>query len=121
MPPVRRAKVPIVDASGVAKGVLEIALLPRTPGSSVVPILLDESSAADADLSQPPVQLLEGEEYRYEVTLPSDVKRVETSKPEVFEPDTQHGGVGRLRPRLYTGTLPVTIIADGRPIGEALF
>lgn len=121
MPPVSRAKVPIVDPSGVAKGVVEIALLPRTPASSAVPILLDESSAADADLSLPSVQLLEGEEYRYEVMLLSDVKRVETSKPDVFEPDTHHGGVGRVRPRLYTGTLPVTITADGRPIGEALF
>jgi hypothetical protein len=84
-------------------------------------LLLDESSTPDADPNHPPVQLLEGEEYRYEVALGVQAKLVETDKPEVFEPDTSHGGVGRLRPRLYTGTLPVTFSADGRRIGEALF
>ncbi len=121
MPPVSRVRVPIVDGSGATQGVVEVALLPRAPVSSTVPLLLDESSTPGADPSHPPVQLLEGEEYRYEVTLGAQAGLLETDKPEVFEPDTPHGGVGRLRPRLYTGTLPVTFSADGQRIGEALF
>ena len=68
-----------------------------------------------------PIQLLEGEEYRYEIDLPSHRNVVSTDKPEVFESDTEAGMVGRLRPRLYTGTLSVTIISDGHRVGEALF
>lgn len=121
MPPVSQARVPIIDAYGTTKGVVEIALLPRTVRPSGVPRLLDESSRPDADPSLPPVQLLEGEEYRYEMRLSFGVGVIETDRPEVFEPDTPQGGVGRLRPRLYTGTLPVTIAADGHRLGQALF
>ncbi|MGD0949032.1 MAG: DUF2357 domain-containing protein [Candidatus Binatia bacterium] len=41
-----------------------------------------------------------------------------TDRPEVFEADTQSGTRGRLRPRLYTGMLPVTIRAGAIDIGR---
>jgi len=106
---------------GAILGKVQVTLLPRATLSSAVPLLLDETSTHDADPGLPSIQLLEGEEYRYEVSLDRPAKLIETDKPEVFEPDTLHGGVGRIRPRLYTGTLPVSIAADGRRVGEALF
>lgn len=110
--------MPIRDASGVTRGLVVLVLLPRSKGQSAAPLLLDESSVFERDPTLAPVQVLEGEEYRYEVTLPSVVKTVETDRPELFEADTADGKVGRLRPGLYTGTLPVTITADGQILGR---
>src|SRR5437870_3163081 len=94
-------------------------MLPRAVSSAQVPALLDRGS--DADPSVPPIQLLEGEEYRYVISLRSGAQAVDTDKPEVFEPDSENGTPGRLRPRLYTGTLAVFIAAEGRPVGHATF
>ncbi len=121
MPPVRQASIPIVDESGYVQGTVTVTILPRAVSSAEVPALLDRGSDADADSSLPPIQLLEGEEYRYEISLRSGVQAVDTDKPEVFEPDSENGTPGRLRPRLYTGTLAVSIAADGRPVGNATF
>ncbi|HLA80898.1 MAG TPA: DUF2357 domain-containing protein, partial [Thermoleophilia bacterium] len=120
MPPVARVRLPIMDVSGASTGVVQVALLPGK-GPSDATALLDERTSPDADASLAPVQLLEGEEYRYEIVLQTGAGRVETDRPEVFEPDTPQGGTGRLRPGLYTGTLPVAIWADGHRLGEVAF
>jgi len=82
--------------------------------------LLDLSSDLNADPTLAPIQLLESEEYRYEIHVPNAAS-IQTDREDVFEADTKAGNVGRLRPRLYTGTLPVTVRADGRVVGEVAF
>lgn len=70
----------------------------------------------DADQSLEPVQIQEGTEYRYEFALSDRAySSVEVDAPEVFIPDKRDGLAGRLRPGLFTGTLPIAVrLADGR-------
>jgi predicted component of viral defense system (DUF524 family) len=82
-------------------------------------LLLDVADDSDRDPSLPQIQLLEGEEYRYEIETSLQSPLLATNKPEVFEPDVTEGFVGRVRPRLYTGTLAIAVTADGKPLGEA--
>lgn len=62
------------------------------------------------------VQLIEGQEYRYDFDIP-DATHIDTDRPELFLPDDATGRSGRLRTGLRTGLLPVTLTTDGRDIG----
>ncbi len=66
------------------------------------------------------VQLLENEEYHFEVHLESTPNKVTTDKPEILQPDTRSGSSGRLRPGLNVGTLSLGIQVDGAPIGHVV-
>lgn len=102
-------------------GTLRVSLLPRSTQEGA---LLDLRDKPDRDRTVEPVQLIEGAEYRYEFILPdAPAEAVLTTDRdrEIFEPDTADGRTGRLRPRLYTGTLPVTIFLAGQPIGRVAF
>src|SRR5688572_7224691 len=101
-------ELPVLPLAGGPSTVLRIHLLPavrRPPGPWP---LLDLRDAPEQDVTVQPIQLLEGLEYRYEFTVHS-AARVSTNRPEVFEPDDDSGRTGRLRPGLYTGTLPISI------------
>ena len=65
------------------------------------------------------MQLLEGYEYRYKLNLDPQYSPVTTDKPEVFEPDTEDGLAGRLRPGLHTGWLSVGVSSGTRELGRA--
>jgi len=110
---VRQAELGIVGDAGRQVGLLRVGLLPHALGTGATPPLLDLRQEPERDPVLEPVQLLEGHEYRYEIELSGDLGHVETDRPEVFETDSEHGTHGRLRPRLYTGMLPVTIRAGG--------
>lgn len=119
MSSVDRVQLPIEDRDGVIRGHVIIQLLPNSPATVPGPLL--ERSEPERDSPLPNVQLLEGSEYLYEVKLAStdetDTGPVTTNRPEIFHPSTTEGLDGRLRPGLYTGTLPVDIFAGGEFVG----
>jgi len=119
----REAELPITDADGSLQGTLLVALLPsRDPHHPVPAPLIDLRNDPARDRSLEPVQLLEGEEYLYEIcTDPTDIDEVVTDKPEIFEPDTSKGNRGRLRPGVHTGGLPVKIFAGHQELGLVTF
>lgn len=111
----------ITDKAGRVNGTLTISLLPNTKTKDNVWPLLDERDNPDRDPSVEPVQLLEGQEYLYEIEVPEAVGAVTTDQESVFYPDDRKGLRGRLRTNLYTGTLQVCIAADGRELGTVSF
>lgn len=120
MPPIDRATLSIVDREGRANGSVEVSLLPTAVPNQHIPPLLDCISDPDRDRALPPIQLLESTEYRYEILVPGAMS-LGTDRDDVFERDTKVGNVGRLRPGLHTGTMPVAILADGAVVGEVTF
>lgn len=112
------AELAIVDTQGRSVGSLRVSLLPRPIDPPSPSPLLDLRRTADRDPALEPVQLLEGHEYRYEIEVQGASEPISTDRPEVFEADTRSGIRGRLRPRLYTGMLPVTIRAGDIDIGR---
>ena len=102
-------RAPVRGLDGMVSGYLRIALLPRAAGS-LPPPLLNIEEDPDRAAFAPPIQLLEGYEYRYEwEQLPASIKAVITDPEEVFQPDSSDGLKGRLRPGLSTGTLEVAV------------
>ncbi len=116
----REARIPILDDGGAARGTVHISLLPATDPAGPVPPLVNVGPSPEADPSLPPVQLLESEEYRYQIELHSQPTAITTDKPDVLQADTVSGVVGRIRPRLNTGTLSIGVCADGVHVGYAL-
>jgi hypothetical protein len=118
----REARVPVLDGAGVHRGSVVVTLLPDASESLPPFPLVDCSSDPNADLTLPPIQLLEGHEYRYTFDLPIPAgTAVLTDRQEVFERDTTAGNTGRLRPGLYTGTLTVAVRAAGNELGRVAF
>ena len=112
--------VGLQNALGRRVGNLQISLLPNAkPRIAPVP-LLDLSEERDHDSSIPPIQLLEGWEYRFELRDLAVAGPFTTDRPEVFQPDTKEGRTGRLRPGSYTGSLAVAFMASGHEIGRVL-
>ena len=112
MPAVQEARLSILNADRLAAGEIAIFTLPSWPTE-----LWDSRDEIDADPALEPVQLLEGREYRYEFNCPQD-SSLTTDRPEVFVPDKADGRSGRLRPGLFTGTLPVEVRTAGSVIGQ---
>jgi predicted component of viral defense system (DUF524 family) len=118
----QEVKVAIVDKDGRSSGFVEVKLLPSTDVSAYPPPLIDLRGSVEHDLSLEPVQLLEGEEYLFEISLDTThTGIITTNKREVFNPDTEKGERGRLRTGLYTGFLSVTISTGGAEIGSLAF
>lgn len=107
-----------MDYAGETVASLKIALLPGK-GSGIPAPLIDASRDEDADRSIPPVQLLEGAEYRYELHGITG-SAVVLEPREIFQPDTDDGLTGRIRPGLHTGALRVTLQLDEKSLGHAV-
>ena len=113
MPEVARVALPITDSDRKRLGVLEISTLPRWPNG-----LWDSRAEYDPNVGEEPVQLLEGQEYRYSVTLSeSKLATVRIDPSEIFIADTEQGLSGRLRTGLYTGSLPVSVFLSSGLVG----
>ena len=109
MPAVNEVKAAVRAPDGTVSGYLRIALLPRAADSIPAPLLFLEE-AQERETLTPPIQLLEGYEYRYEwEQLPASIQAVVTDPEEIFQPDASDGLKGRLRPGLSTGTLEVAV------------
>jgi len=119
----REAELPITSAEGNLQGTLLVTLLPsRDPHYPAPAPLIDLRNDPDRDTSLEPVQLLEGEEYLYEISTDwTEIGEVVTDKPEIFNPDTPKGSRGRLRPGAYTGSMPVKILAGHEELGLVTF
>lgn len=113
-----KVQVPIEDAGGRQHGYIEIQVLGGGPGSPAAP-LLDRRADPELEAGVAGVQLLEGREYHYSIVLETVVPQeaVTTDRPEIFRPDPWPRLTGRIRPGVYTGTLPVGVFVDGRRIG----
>jgi len=118
MTPYEHTTIEVKNGSGASCGTVHIALLPQyiNRKSTIPPlVIVKDMTSADA---MPNVQLLEGCEYRYEFHDFSNIGGiVTTDRVEIFQADTQSGRSGRVRPDLYTGTLPITVKMDDHPIG----
>jgi hypothetical protein len=105
VPECTRVSIAISADNRTGIGTLEISTLPNRPGG-----LWDSRQEVDVDGSVEPIQLTESHEYRYAITTSepqSGSIRVEPS--EVFTADDESGLAGRVRPELFTGTLPVSV------------
>jgi predicted component of viral defense system (DUF524 family) len=103
------------DAATAAR--LRIWLLPRKqyPG---IP-LIDDRADPQADPTVSPIQLLEGQEYRYEWEFDRlPLAGVITDPEDIFQPDLESGVRGRLRPGLATGLVKVVLRSGEGIIGE---
>jgi len=112
--------LPILDRLGHICGDIRVSRLPPGTAPGKPHPLLDFRADPSADPTLAPVQLLESEEYHYQIRIPQ-AKAISTDHPDVFEPDTAAGDIGRVRPRLHTGRLPIAVIADGQVVGEVEF
>lgn len=110
--------VNVLDESGAVRGVVNIALLPRFKANNTSDLPLIYLADQAETESMPPVQLLESIEYRYEFIEPTDnVDTIRTDHAEIFQADTQQGRSGRIKPGLYTGTLPINVELNGEKLG----
>lgn len=118
MPSVSSAELPLLDREGRARGSIVVSCLPRQAAEAT---LLDSRGSDDAGPLEP-VQLLEAVDYLFHIQL-SDPQptSLSTDKPDIFDADTVSGRTGRLRTRLHTGLLQVTVSADGEEVGTASF
>lgn len=113
-----KVELPITNAEGNLQGTLLVSLLrPSEPQYHGPAPLIDLRNDPDRDTSLEPVQLLEGEEYFYEINVDrSEIGELITDKPEIFNPNPK-GNQGRLRPGSYTGSLLVKIFAGEKELG----
>ena len=112
-------EIAVLDQAKKIQAKLNLALLPKSKSyKQTIPPLIRIENSLETD-SIPPIQLLESCEYHYEfISLEGDLGNITTSHPEVFETDTKDGHSGRVRPGLYTGTLPVKVYLEGSELGS---
>lgn len=109
-----RVELALHDEAGVQVGILSIHLPPSCRSSSSIPELAED----DAKNGLERVQLLEGGEYRYSLSL-ADRFEVTIEPREIISPDDRTGLAGRLRPGLYVGRLALRVFDHGVPLAEA--
>jgi len=107
----------LIGPEGRPVAELQIALLPGKTVTKPHPLVCLSASAAGED-AMAEVQLLEGAEYRFVLAGAHD-PGVWLEPREVFQPDTEEGVTGRVRPGLFTGTLKLSLCLGGRTLGEA--
>jgi predicted component of viral defense system (DUF524 family) len=112
-------EIAVVDRAKNVQAKLNLALLPNHKSyKQIVSPLIKIDHHLESD-SVPPVQLLESCEYHYEfIGLTGELGEITTSHPDVFESDTKDGHSGRVRPGLYTGTLPIKVYLEGNDLGS---
>lgn len=104
---------------GSSRALLRIALLPQASAADKpAPLLAFDLDQQHTDDAASAVQLLEGQEYLYEWTLPGECSSVTTEPQEAFQPDSSDGLRGRLRPGTATGLMMVQLIGGGIPIAR---
>lgn len=109
-------RLPLSKRNGGPQAYLVIRLLPKASENPTP--LLDCRADVEHDSSVPPIQLLEAHEYGYEWQIDGVIAGVFTDPEEIFQPDTDRGLQGRLRPGLATGTLRVVLRTEEETIGE---
>lgn len=114
--------LPIEDECGV-RGELVIKMLPRSTRRVPQPVapLIDERENPGREPSLEPVQLLEAEEYLYEIRCAPPAETITTDQEGFFFPDDTSGRRGRLRTGMYTGAVTVTFYCDDHRLGTAAF
>jgi predicted component of viral defense system (DUF524 family) len=112
------AKISICDERHRANAFVEIALLPHgVKNQNSIPALIEVDNDNSGD-GAPNIQLLESCEYRYVFSSPHSAGGlISTDHADVFQADTRDGHSGRVRPGLYTGTLPIRVFQDDVEIG----
>lgn len=120
MPARREVELPLEGPDGTVVGCLRLRLLPRREEGCGARAPLQDERAAPVEGALAPVQLLESEEYRYEVELTPPVEgNLRVEPMEMFDPDVETGAEGRLRPGLHTGLLPVIVTRkEGEELGR---
>jgi len=115
-------QIAVLDQQKATRACIRIALLPNQKSSNLkVDLLIVRDNSFESD-SVPPVQLLESCEYRYEFVKPvGDIGKITTDHADILQPDTADGRSGRVRPGLYTGTLPIRVFLDGHELGSFSF
>jgi len=109
--------LPLISKTGARIAELQVALLPgKATGKPQPLVCVPATDAGDESVSQ--VQLLEGAEYRY-VLLTTRHTGAWLEPREVFQPDTEDGLTGRVRPGLFTGSLKVALRQIDCTLGEA--
>lgn len=109
--------LPLIGPTGARTVELQVALLPGKGTGKPQPLVCIPATDADAE-SVSQVQLLEGAEYRY-VLLTTQHEGSWLEPREVFQPDTEDGLTGRVRPGLFTGSLKVVLRQIDCTLGEA--
>ena len=107
---VTEAAVVLRGPDGVSCGQLRVTILPgkHRPAQSLW--LVEEGIQSAAEQPAYGVEILEGHEYRYEwLELGHKYLNLLTGPEEIFQPDTADGLTGRLRPKLATGIVQVTL------------
>lgn len=121
MAAVASVELDIVGVGGV-RGALSIHLLPGSKSAGGPPPLVDTADDPTCDPGQEPVQLLEGKEYRYVISLQAPWRGpLSTDHPELFIPDDEGGTRGRLRTGLFVGSIRSMILCDGVCAGHVVF
>lgn len=111
---VQEGLIPLLSPTGEVIARLRVAALPRR-GATVLATLW--SSAVEGQAG--PVELLEGMEYRYAwEDIESGAEGLMADPEELFQPDTEAGLAGRLRPGLATGTIRIKLRSGNGPIGQ---
>lgn len=118
MSAIEQVELAIKDREGTTRGHIVLRLLPDA--RPTIPHAMIDCGPGYSETDIPPIQVLESYEYRYEIVVDraGDDLHVTTDRPEILRPDTPQGLTGRFRTGLYTGTLPVTLFADGAAIGS---
>jgi predicted component of viral defense system (DUF524 family) len=100
---------------------LHIAILPKQKRADQE-ALWQSDEQAEIDALHRPVEVLEGNEYRYEwLGLSPSLGSITADPEELFQPDADDGLTGRLRPRLSTGSVQVVLRAGSVVLGELEF
>ncbi len=104
----------LVDEAGTRVGTLSIHLPPSSRGPTAIPELVEDDARGGLER----VQLIEGGEYRYAVSLLE--RGVVSIEPrELIFPDDRTGLTGRLRPGLYVGRLALSVFRREDRLAEA--
>lgn len=113
--------VKVRSASGKTVGTLTVSLPGQAKADGNPPPLIDMSGDPAFDPALAPVQLLEAAEYLYTFVpeVCADLPIILEPR-ELFSPDSPDWRAGRLRPKLYTGTLPVVVLSGDQELGRAL-
>jgi predicted component of viral defense system (DUF524 family) len=112
----QRVSLTLQDPNGRGVGFIHLSLLPGTKMTAPAPLV--EALSEESDEGAARVQILEGNDYRYEFEIPTYTGPISTDRPEVFRPDSYLGTSGRIHPGLFTGTLPVIVFAGGIELGR---
>lgn len=103
---------------GRASWKLRIAVLP-SKGNRESDTLWRSNNENDELSDDISIEVLEGNEYRYEWLGGDTTYQCVSADPEeIFQPDTDNGRTGRLRPQLSTGTVHVVLRAGEQVIGK---